>query len=172
MPRSHKILYSSTKNLLTNNHLRNKIPNFNFVLNVSEFNFKPLNLSDEESSLKLNLSVNGKATSIDDLSGICNISKLIYTQGKQTLDFDEITLKTEQTSKIKEIHLNSGILDAHLTGVFKLSHIPDIFYSMLAEVIPKKVKPKDTYNISDDEHMKFEFSLKDISSFSQSCVLL
>lgn len=147
-------------------NFKDAVPHFDFDVMLSHARLDKLNLYKEQSDLSLKLLVHGKATSIDDFSGIFKMDSIYYSQNELDYHLDSVVLISSREDQQKHISFNSDIADADLSGNFYLSHIPDIFYSLMAEVMPKKIRPKDSYNISDHENLKFRFNLKDLSAVS------
>ena len=143
-------------------------PHYNFIAEARHVNLDKLGFSEKPSSISANIYVDGTGSNLDNLLGKFLLSNVDYAINYKSYHLDSVNLVSlRQADNTKDISLQSDLVDADIKGDFKPSNLLGVFYNMLANVMPKKLEPKESYERPKDEVLDFRFDLKNISLFMQ-----
>lgn len=122
-------------------NINSKSPVSNFNLTVNKAKLAKLNLFNQKDSttqISFTSSVNMIGFDIDQFKGIANIEDLKYTDARQEHSVEEIQLRANYEGKVRFIELKSNLLDAILSGNYKLREMEDVYYSFLQHYFPNE----------------------------------
>lgn len=108
---------------------------------IADFDTYSSFLTDQPESdfeLKGDLSIHGTGNSIDNASGILQLTDFSFTKWNgKNISLNNLTLQLSQNEgTAKELSLTSEIADFRITGDYKISRIPDMVKETLWEICP------------------------------------
>ena len=123
---------------------KNKLE-FNFDVKIDSSYLVKLKLmeGDIATNLKTKMHVNLKGSSIEDMVGDVSITRFEYFDGKKKIDFDEVNLSVNRTPDSDKIVVESGYLDAELSGKYNFSQIIPMLTNQAAKLIPNYIQKVD-----------------------------
>jgi len=115
--------------------LTQKLPVFDFALNVKNVNLYALNLTERytESLLSFNGRTNMTGNSLDNINGFLRFDSIIFTNGDRMLDLGEINFISRTARDYTNFSIRSRYLNGYLAGNFKYSHLNEILVRALQQ---------------------------------------
>ena len=103
----------------------NKLPEFDFTLNVAKANLFKLNIDklDTTSSLNLFLTSNFKGNNIDNLDGEIKILNSNFKKFNKTLELYDFSDKTYTENNKPILSLRTDFVDADIRGYYNFATI-------------------------------------------------
>lgn len=138
-----------------------KIPVIDFISTINKINFKRLGLIETktEGVLSSQVLINLTGNSIDNLSGKINFDNTIYKTEEKEHKISTFDLSLEQSTPVKDIVLNSNILNLTVNGPFKMSEMGEAFNQFLHAYYPaffQKNRGKMVYT----DNFKYKITIK------------
>ena len=137
---------------------------FNFDVKIDSSYLVKLKLMDGDlaTNLKTKVHVNLRGSTLENIVGEVDITRLEFFNGKKKIEFDEVNLSINRSEQSDTIRINSGYVDAELNGKFDFSQMIPMLNNQLANLIPNYVKtvviPEGTI-----QDFKLSMNLKDIN---------
>jgi hypothetical protein len=138
-----------------------KVPVIDFISTINKIYFKRLNLIDTKTDgvLSSQVLINLKGNSIDNLSGKINFDNTIYKTEEKEHKISTFDLTLEQSTPVKDIVLNSNILNLTVNGPFKISNMDEALKQFLHAYYPAFFsKPKSKLIYTDN--FKYKITIK------------
>jgi hypothetical protein len=175
---SVKIADSNLKlDLLGMFNFNNKLPEFNFTLNLSEADLFNLNIDrlDTTSRLSMLLTSNFKGNSIDNLDGEIKLVNSSYRRNNKILELNDFSIRTYTGNNEPVLSLRTDFVDADIKGYYNFAAIRNLIESTLATLMPSQfpVVPKRNDQVKNNFVFEINFKNTDkINSFFGTGVLL
>lgn len=128
-----------------------KVPKIDFISTINHLDLQKTHLATSKlnGSLSSQVFINLNGDDIDNLTGLINFDNTIYKTNNKAYTLSTFNLSLDQTTPLKTIHLTSSILNAKLTGKYKLSTLPDACKQYLNTYFPTFVKTNTRYVYND-----------------------
>lgn len=162
--------------------MTNRLPIFNFKLNLADVNLHALNLSKELKGLRFNLSANTNLTgnNANNLNGFLLLNNIQLTNNDKTLNIDNIKLTSRIADNNTNFSIESDFINGSFAGEFMYSKIPNIINGILKKYLPTFAN--NTKNVAQSSNfinvdlqlvhtdkltdiLELPFELKDTASF-------
>jgi hypothetical protein len=121
-------------------NFREKLPEFDFTLDIGRANLHKLNFdkSDTTSSLSLLVTANFKGTNIDNLDGDIKLLNSKIRKYGNTLDLSDFSIRTFYENNKPAINLRTDYVDADLRGYYNFAGLRDLFSNALSSLMPSQ----------------------------------
>lgn len=141
-------------------NFHNKLPEFDFTLNLARANLFKLNFDkpDTSSRISILLTANFRGTNIDNLDGEIRLLNSTLRKYGSNLDLYDLSIKTFSENNKPAINLRTDFVDADLRGNYNFAGLETAFRSALATILPSKYslpvhkddlkKNKFTFNVN------------------------
>ncbi len=119
-------------------NLDDKIPAFDFILNLDKADLVALHLDtlQEAGNLEFEMAANFSGSNLDNLEGLIQVFNGRYTNQNNTLDFENLTVNTHLDDKISQINLTSDYFDLSVVGTYHFKSLIESFRIVLARYLP------------------------------------
>lgn len=118
---------------------KREIPEAKFKMDMYRANLGILKLNklsqDSLSRITFKMETSLKGKDIDNIDGQIKIYDILYANSRGNLKPDTILLKTSKVKDIRTLQLNSKLVDAKLTGNYRLSQIAQLPNRLLSKYI-------------------------------------
>ncbi len=140
----------------------NKLPEFDFTLNVANANLFKLNIDklDTTSSLNLLLTSNFKGNSIDNLDGEIKLLNSSFKKYNKTLEVYDFSIRTFTEDSKPILSLRTDFVDADIRGYYNFATIGSIFKSTLSALMPSRFPVVAKRNDLGRNNFTFDIRLK------------
>ncbi|MGB0886965.1 MAG: translocation/assembly module TamB domain-containing protein, partial [Vicingaceae bacterium] len=140
----------------------NEIPTLNFTSNIKDAKLAKLKLIKSKKKLKTRLStrliVDVKGNNIDDLQGSIQLVNSHYNDKIDSLTIENIKINTGFNNGLRELFVNSEIVDGELKGNFKVNEMANYVNEFFNRYIPSIIDEEhQVVNLSND--LNFEVNL-------------
>jgi hypothetical protein len=121
-------------------NFKNKLPEFDFTMNLAEANLHNLNIDkqDTSASLTMLLTSNFKGTNIDNLDGEIRLLNSRYIKYENTLEMYDYSIKTFIDNNKPVLSLRTDIVDADIRGYYNFAAIGELVRSSLETIMPSQ----------------------------------
>ena len=122
-------------------NFREKLPEFDFTLNLTKADLHKLNFDkpDTSSSLSMLLTANFKGTNIDNLDGEIKLLNSSIKKFGKTLELYDFSIRTFAENNKPAINLRTDYVDADLRGYYNFAGLGILFKSALSSLMPLPV---------------------------------
>jgi hypothetical protein len=129
-------------NLIGLLNFKNKLPEFDFTLNIANANLSNLNFDKLDSTSKVNLLLtsNFKGNSIDNLDGEIKLLNSKFRKYGKNLELHDFSIKTHNENNSPVLSLRTDFVDAEITGYYNFAGLGEIVKSSLASLMPSQSK--------------------------------
>lgn len=119
-------------------NFREKLPEFDFTLDLGRANLHKLNFDklDTTSSLSLLVTANFKGTNIDNLDGEIKLLNSNIRKYGNSLEFYDFSIRTFSENNKPAINLRTDYVDADLRGYYNFAGLGSLFKSALSTLMP------------------------------------
>lgn len=130
-------------------NFENKLPEFDFTLNIAKAKLYYLNFEkiDTSSSVTLLLTSNFKGNSIDNIDGEIRLLNSNFVRYGNNLELYDFSVKTFSSDNKPGLSLRTDFVDADLTGYYNFGEFGNLARYTLSRIMPSKfpspIKPKD-----------------------------
>jgi len=158
-------------------NFENKLPEFDFTLNIANANLYNLNLekSDTTSSATLLLTSNFSGNTIDNLDGEIRLLNSNFIRYGNSLELYDFSVKTYLSEDKPVFSLRSDFVDAEITGPHNFSEFGNLTRYLLSRIMPMMfpadVKEKDIKGNNFSFKIKFKNS-DEINNFLHTGFLI
>lgn len=142
-----------------------KLPQFNFFLDVNHAELNPLGFSKKEMpfSASFVMDMKGTGNSSSNINADINLLNSLLTKGEDQIQIYGLNLNLQNDSSINKISLKSDIIDANLQGKYTLSQLPNCFLKSADQLFPSLLISDSAYNdIPRGIHFDYNVNLKNI----------
>ncbi len=121
-----------------------KVPEFIFNTTLNHANLQALKITEHFHNVSATANLNFTGANIDDIEGSIILNKLNVRRTNDTLKIDTLFFTTNFANDKKQITLRSDIVDADLSGDFKIKTLPEkIKNAALYYIRPNEFRQKD-----------------------------
>ena len=137
-----------------------KLPEFDFTLNIADARLNKLNLdkSDTSSSVTLLLTSNFRGNNIDNLDGEIRLINSNFVRNGNNLELYDFSVKTSNSENKKVLSIRTDFLDADITGNHNFGEFGNLTSYYLAKLMPMKFK--SSVNQKDIKKNYFSFTVR------------
>lgn len=131
---------------------------YNFKANVIDANLMALNISDADANYHVSFLVkaNVEGNTLDELNGEVTLLNSLFSKTDKQIQVYDLDLIIQNTEELNEIIMQSDILDANISGKYKLSALHRNITSYLAQFVPALVQEK---NIKAEQNENIQLNL-------------
>jgi hypothetical protein len=121
-------------------NFKNKMPEFDFKLNIADANLFKLNFDklDSSSRVTLLLTSNFKGNSIDNLDGEIKLLNSRFRKYSNNLELNDFSIKTYKDSNGPVLSLRTDFVDADINGYYNFATIGSLIQSTLVRLMPSQ----------------------------------
>jgi hypothetical protein len=119
-------------------NFKNKLPEFDFTLNLADANLHKLNIDklDSTANLTMLLTSNFKGSNIDNLDGEIKLLNSNFRKHNKTLELYDFTIRTFSENSKPVLSLRTDFVDADIRGYYDFASIGGLIRSTLASLMP------------------------------------
>jgi len=155
----------------------NKLPEFDFTLNLSEANLYKLNINklDTSSALTLLLTSNFKGNNIDNLDGEIKLLNSTYIKNSKTLELYDFSVRTFTENNKPVLSLRTDFVDVDIRGYYNFAALKPLIKSTLSTLMPSQFPVVAKRNDLIKNNFVFEINFKNtdkINAFFKTGILL
>lgn len=146
-----------------------RIPVFDFSMDVKNANLVKLNLAQRDSSslLTVKIETDAKGNKLDNFSGDLILSDIQYHEKERDYYLDSLVLSARQNpDKTKTLVLDSDIASADVTGKYNFEELPAAFLSIISKVLPSLFDNK-VIKLKNDQEFRYDVHIKDFGYVSE-----
>lgn len=164
-------------NLLGMFDFSQKLPEFDFTLNLAKANLFNLNLDrkDSTSAVSVLLTANFRGDNIDNMDGQIKLLNSSFIKFGNTLDLYNFSLRTFKENNTPVLSLTTDFVDAEIKGRYNFASLGDKVRSALSLKQPAKTKANSKNSDSKKNNFIFEINFKNtdnINKFFRTGILL
>lgn len=148
--------------------LTNKLPVFNFKLDVADVNLHALNLIKNLKGLRFSFAANTNITgnNANNLNGFLVLDNLKLTNNDKTLNINEVRLTSKIANNNTNFSVQSDFINGSFAGQFTYSQIPKIVNGIIQKYLP--ALSKNTKNlVSNSNFINIDLQVKNSNSLSE-----
>lgn len=158
-------------------NFKNKLPEFDFTLNVADANLYKLNFDklDTTSSVTMLLTSNFKGNNIDNLDGEIRLLNSKFIKYGNSLELYDFSIRTYKENRAPVLSLRTDFVDADIKGYYNFSTLEDLIKSTLVSLIPSEFHFAGTQHNIRKNRFTFNIRLKKtdkINDFFKTGLLL
>lgn len=158
-------------------NFKEKLPKFDFTLDLAYANLYKLNFDriDTSSSLSMLLTSNFKGNSIDNIDGEIRLINSKLRKFNNTLDLTNFSIKAYKDNKMPVLSLRTDFVDADIRGYYNFAAIGELIKSTLSTLMPSQFPVSIKRNDLKKNDFTFQINFKNtdkINSFFRTGVLL
>jgi hypothetical protein len=164
-------------NLLGLLNFNNKLPEFDFTLNIADANLYKLNFDklDTTSTVTMLLTSNFKGNSIDNLDGEIKLLNSKFRKYGNNLELYDFSIRTHNENGKPVLSLRTDFADADIRGYYNFSTLGNLFKSTLVTLMPSQFHFADKRTDFKKNKFTFEINFKNtdkINTFFKTGILL
>ena len=133
-----------------------KFPEFKMNALINNINFKELQLSNDNLSIKGKFDVNFSGNTLDNFIGYAKVFDATLLDKNKKLSFDSLVVKNFIEDNKKHLSIQTNELDLGITGNFQLAQLSDAFQIFLNKYYPSYIPKARLHPAPQD----FTFSIK------------
>lgn len=158
-------------------NFKNKLPEFDFTLNIADARLYKLNFAklDTTASVTLLLTSNFKGSSIDNLDGEIKLLNSSFTKYGKNLELYDFSIRTFSENNNPVLSLRTDFVDADIRGYYNFAALGMLVNSTLSKLMPSQFPEKLQRNELKKNNFTFEINFKNtdkINSFFRTGLLL
>lgn len=148
--------------------LSTEVPDFDFHAGVDRINLTALNLVQRDSALIVSTEINSKFTgkTVDQVEGQIEMAQTSVLYGTQRYRMEDLLFEAVGEPEAKSIHLYSDMLDANISGAFRLASLPDAISKVLNSFLPSYTALKVDEAQDFNQNFRYSVKIKDIELLS------
>jgi hypothetical protein len=155
----------------------NKLPEFDFTLNLAKANLYSLNFdkSDTTSSASLLLTANFKGNNIDNIDGEIKLLNSNFVKFGNSLELYNFSIKTFKNNNLPVLSLQTDFVDAEISGYYNFATLGNLVKSTVSTLMPSGFQVARQKNDIKKNNFSFAINFKNtdnINSFLRTGVLL
>lgn len=139
--------------------LKDKLPVFDFTLNLANANLPQLNIdkADSASSLSMLVTSDFRGNSIDNLDGTIRLVNSRIIRMGDTLSMNDFTIKARNDNNIPTLALRTDYVDADIKGTYSFASLGREIRTLLSGIVPSVISKPEEHK--DDIRNNFSFSV-------------
>ena len=158
-------------------NFNNKLPEFDFNLDISDARLYQLNIDkrDTSASLKMLLTAKFKGNNIDNLDGEIKLINSKFRKFSNDLELSGFSIRTFTENNKPALSLRTDFVDGDIRGYYNFAAFGDLLNSTLSTLMPSQFTRTVLRNELKKNNFSFEINFKNtnkINSFFNTGVLL
>jgi hypothetical protein len=158
-------------------NFKDKLPEFDFTLNIANANLYKLNFDkvDTTSSMTLLITANFKGNNIDNLDGEIKLLNSNFKKYNNNLELSDFSIRTYKDNNKPILSLRTDFVDADIRGYYNFAAIGTLIKSTLSTLMPSQFPLQVKHNELKKNNFTFEINFKNtdkINSFFRTGILL
>ena len=158
-------------------NFNNKLPEFDFTLNIADAKLYNLNLEkhDTSSNVTILLTSNFKGNSIDNIDGEIKVLNSKFRKNSNDLELYNMSIKTFKENGVPILSLRTDFLDADIKGYYNFATISSVIKSTLISLMPTQFHFTGIKNDFRKNKFTFEVNFKNtdkINNFFRTGILI
>lgn len=123
-------------------NFRNKLPEFDFTLNIADANLYKLNFDklDTTSSLTVLLTSNFKGNNIDNLDGEIKLLNSNFVKYGNELELYDFSIRTYSDNNTPVLSLRTDFFDADIRGKYSFAALGSVVKTAMARLMPSQFR--------------------------------
>ena len=164
-------------NLLGLLNFNNKLPEFDFTLNIANANLYKLNLDklDSSSNVTMLLTSNFKGNNIDNLDGEIKLLNSKFRKYSKNLELSDFSIKTYKENAKPALNLRTDFIDADIRGYYNFAGLKEMVKSTLESLMPSRFIVSGKKKVTNKNMFTFDINFKNtdkINNFFKTGILL
>jgi hypothetical protein len=156
---------------------RNKLPEFDFTLNLNKANLYNLNFdkSDTSSSASMLLTANFKGNTIDNIDGEIKLLNSNFVKYGNNLELYDFSIRTYKDNNLPVLSLHTDFVDAEIKGYYNFASLGNLVKSTISKLMPTGSQVPLQHNDIKENNFSFDINFKNtdkINNFFQTGILL
>ena len=125
-------------------NLDDKVPAFDFIMNLDKADLVALHLDtlQSASNLEFEMAANFTGSNLDNMEGLIQVFNGKYSNHNDTMAFDNLTVNTRLDETISQINLTSDYFDLSVVGTYHFNNLLESFRIVLARYLPALGVPR------------------------------
>ena len=158
-------------------NFNNKLPEFDFTLNIADANLYKLNFDklDTSSTVTMLLTSNFKGNSIDNLDGEIKLLNSKFRKYNNNLELSDFSIKTYKEGDKSVLSLRTDFVDADINGYYNFAGLEGLVKSTLVSLMPSQFLVSGKQNDFKKNMFTFEINFKNtdkINNFFRTGILI
>jgi hypothetical protein len=158
-------------------NFNNKLPEFNFTLNIADANLYKLHFDklDTTATVTMLLTSDFKGNSIDNIDGEIKLLNSKFRKYNNNLELNDFSIKTYKESEKPVLSLRTDFIDADIKGYYNFAGLGGLVKSTLISLMPSQFHVSGKQNDFKKNKFTFEINFKNtdkINSFFKTGILL
>jgi hypothetical protein len=158
-------------------NFNNKLPEFNFTLNIADANLYKLNFDklDTTSKVTILLTSNFKGNSIDNLDGEIKVLNSSFRKNNNNLDLYDLSIRTYKEGKEPVLSLRTDFVDADIKGNYNFAALGGLVKATLVTLMPSQFHVSGRQNDLKKNKFTFEINFKNtdkINNFFKTGIVI
>lgn len=143
-------------------NFNNKLPEFDFTLNVEDAKLYKLNFEkkDTTANVTILLTSNFKGNSIDNLDGEIKVLNSKFRKFGTNLELYNLSIKTFKENDVPILSLRTDFVDADIKGYYNFATLGSVIKSTLISLMPTQFHFNDIKNDFRKNKFSFEVNFK------------
>ena len=156
-------------NLLGLLNFNNKLPEFDFTLNIANANLYKLNFDKLDSTAKVTmlLTSNFKGNSIDNLDGEIKLLNSKFRKYGNNFELYDFSIKTYKENNSPVLSLRTDFVDAEIKGYYNFAGLGELVKSTLASLMPSQFKVSGKKNEFKKNNFTFAINFKNTDKINE-----
>jgi len=155
----------------------NKLPEFDFTLNIADANLFRLNFDklDSTSAVTMLVTSNFKGNSIDNIDGEIKLLNSKFRKYGKNLEISDFSIKTYKENNIPVLRLRTDFVDADINGYYNFAGLSNLVKSTLVSLMPSQFHVAGKQKEFKKNKFTFEINFKNtdkINDFFRTGVLI
>jgi hypothetical protein len=158
-------------------NFNNKLPEFDFTLNITDANLYKLNFDkvDTTSKISLLLTSNFKGNNIDNLDGEIKLLNSNIIKYNNNIELNHLSLRTYKEGDAPVLSLRTDFMDADIKGHYNFDALGGLVKSTLVTLMPSQYHFAGKQNNLKKNKFTFEINFKNtdkINNFFKTGILI
>ena len=158
-------------------NFNNKLPEFDFTLNIADAKLYKLNFDklDTSSTVTMLLTSNFKGNNIDNLDGEIKLLNSNFVKYNNNLELSDFSIRTYNENNIPVLSLRTDFVDADIKGYYNFAGLESLVKSTLVSLMPSQFHTAGKHNDFKKNMFTFDINFKNtdkINKFFRTGILL
>ena len=158
-------------------NFKNKLPEFDFTLNITDAKLYNLNFDkiDTTSAVTMLLTSNFKGNNIDNLDGEIKLLNSNFRKYNNNLELYDFSIRTYKEDSKPVLSLRTDFVDADIKGYYNFSTLGGLIKSTLVNLMPSQFHLSGKHSDFKKNNFTFEIDFKNtdlINNFFRTGILL
>lgn len=139
-----------------------RVPHFEFKAQIDSANLGELGFLDKQHEylFSATVSVNINGNNIDNVTGSAQVNDLAYRKDGENFKFNTLTFFAGETSRGRQLNLESDIASASVYGNFQLMKLPMAVRDIMSDYLPAYFPPPDAKKKKEIGDQQFSWNVK------------